>query len=65
MRCERLNTLSILVGLVAIATGLGGVFANLFYGEGYLVLAGLAISLATLVLGSILFLTGVRRLWNC
>jgi len=64
MRCE-LNTLSILVGLVAIATGLGGVFANLFYGEGYLALVGLAISLATLALGLILFYTGVRRRWNC
>ena len=63
MRCERLNTFSILVGLVAIATGLGGVFSNMVYGEGYLALAGLSISLATLVLGSILFLTGVRRLW--
>jgi len=60
-----INDFAILVGLVAIATGLGGVFANMFYGEGYLALVGLAISLATLALGSILFLTGVRRLWSC
>jgi hypothetical protein len=54
----------ILVGLTAIVTGLGGVFANIFYGEGYLALAGLAISLATLVLGLILFYGGLRGLWK-
>jgi hypothetical protein len=60
MRC---NDFAILVGLVAIATGLGGVFANMFYGEGYLALVGLAISLTTLCLGLLLFITGVRGLW--
>jgi hypothetical protein len=61
----RYNDFAILVGLVAIATGLGGVFSNIVYGEGYLALAGLAISLTTLVLGLILFITGVRGLWRC
>jgi hypothetical protein len=59
------NVLATLIGLTAIATGLGGVFSNIVYGEGYLALAGLAISLATLALGLILFYTGVRRLWRC
>jgi len=34
----------VLIGLTAISVGLGGIFANLFFGEGYLALAGLAIS---------------------
>jgi small neutral amino acid transporter SnatA (MarC family) len=65
-RGERvINTIATLIGLTAIATGLGGVFSNMFYGEGYLALLGLAISLATLALGLILFYTGVRGLWRC
>jgi hypothetical protein len=60
-----MRLLVILVGLAAMSVGISGVFANLFYGEGYLALAGLAISLSTLSLGVILFITGVRSLWKC
>jgi uncharacterized transporter YbjL len=54
----------ILLGLTAISVGIGGVFANLFHGEGYLALAGLAISFTTLTLGLILFIMGVGEKWN-
>jgi hypothetical protein len=54
----------ILVGLTAMSVGIGGVFANLFYGEGYLALAGLAISFTTLCLGLILFIWGLRGRWS-
>jgi phosphoglycerol transferase MdoB-like AlkP superfamily enzyme len=60
-----INVLAVLIGLTAVLTGLGGVLANLFYGEGYLALAGLAVSLATLALGLILFYGGLRGLWRC
>jgi hypothetical protein len=55
--------LLILVGLAAISTGLGGVFSNLFYGEGYLALAGLAISFTTITLGLIVLIMGLRGKW--
>ena len=54
----------ILIGLTAITTGLGGVFANLFYGEGYIAALGIGISLATLCLGIILFYMGLRDRWS-
>ena len=54
----------ILIGLTAIVTGLGGVFANLFYGEGYIAALGIGISLATLCLGIILFYMGLRDRWS-
>jgi vacuolar-type H+-ATPase subunit I/STV1 len=57
--------MAILIGLTAVVTGLGGVFSNTVYGEGYLAVLGLAISLTTLCLGLILFITGVRGLWRC
>jgi hypothetical protein len=56
--------LVVLIGLAAISTGLGGVFSNLFYGEGYLALAGLAISFTTITLGLILFILGLRGRWR-
>jgi len=56
--------LLILIGLTAIVTGLGGVFANLFYGEGYIAALGIGISLATLCLGIILFYMGLREEWS-
>jgi phosphoglycerol transferase MdoB-like AlkP superfamily enzyme len=58
------NVLATLMGLAAIITGLGGILANVFYGEGYLALAGLAVSLAALALGLILFYGGLRGLWR-
>jgi hypothetical protein len=54
----------ILVGLTAITTGIGGVFANVFYGEGYIALLGLGISVTTLVLGLILFIMGLSNKWS-
>jgi hypothetical protein len=59
-----MRLLVILIGLAAISTGLGGVFSNLFYGEGYLALAGLAISFTTITLGLILFIWGLRGKWS-
>jgi hypothetical protein len=59
------NTITVLIGLTAVVTGLGGVLANLFYGEGGLALAGLAVSLATLALGFMLFYGGLIGLWRC
>jgi uncharacterized membrane protein len=61
---NRVNVLATLIGLVAVVTGLGGVFANIFYGEGYLALAGLAVSLTNMVLGFILFYWGLMGLWR-
>jgi hypothetical protein len=64
-RGERvINTIATLIGLTAIATGLGGVFANLFYGEGYLAALGLGVSLSTLCLGMLLFIMGLRGRWS-
>jgi len=54
----------ILVGLAAISTGITGVFTNLLYGEGYLALAGLAVSLTTMMLGLILLYMGLREEWS-
>jgi len=56
--------LIILVGLTAIVTGISGVFANLFYGEGFIALAGLAVSLSSITLGLILFIWGLRGRWS-
>jgi vacuolar-type H+-ATPase subunit I/STV1 len=53
-----------LIGLAAITTGLGGVFANLVYGEGYLAALGLGISLVTLMLGLILIYMGLSNKWS-
>jgi vacuolar-type H+-ATPase subunit I/STV1 len=55
--------IAILVGLAAIATGIGGVFANLVYGEGYLAALGLAVSLNSITLGLILVYMGLRDKW--
>jgi hypothetical protein len=54
----------ILIGLTAISTGLGGIIANTFYGEGYLAALGLAISLTTLCLGLILVYMGLSSRWS-
>jgi len=56
--------LLILVGLVAISTGITGVFTNLLYGEGYLAAAGLVASLSSITLGTILFIMGVSNRWS-
>jgi hypothetical protein len=54
----------VLVALTAVATGIGGVFANAFYGDGCTALAGLAISLATLMLGLVLLAMGAMGAWR-
>jgi vacuolar-type H+-ATPase subunit I/STV1 len=59
-----MRLIAILVGLAAITTGLGGVFANLVYGEGYLAALGLAISLSSITLGLILVYMGLRDTWS-
>ena len=59
-----MKLLVILLGLTAIATGLGGIFANLVYGKGFIAVLGLGISLATLCLGIILFYMGLREEWS-
>ena len=59
-----MRLLIILVGLTAIVTGISGVFANLFYGEGFIALAGLAVSLSSITLGLILFIWGLRGRWS-
>jgi hypothetical protein len=59
-----MRLLVLLTGLAAISVGISGVFANLFYGEGYLALAGLAISFTTITLGLILFIMGLREEWS-
>jgi hypothetical protein len=56
--------LVIMVGLTAIVTGIGGVFANLFYGKGSIALYGMGISMATLCLGLILIYMGLREEWS-
>jgi len=58
------RTIIVLVALTAVATGIGGVFANAFYGEGCTALAGLAISLATLILGLVLLAMEVTGTWR-
>jgi hypothetical protein len=58
-----MRLLVILIGLTAIATGLGGVFANLIYGNGFIALLGLGVSLTTLALGLILVYIGLRDTW--
>jgi hypothetical protein len=59
-----MRLLVVLIGLVAITVGLGGVFANMFYGEGYIVALGLGVSLSTLFLGMLLFIWGLRDRWS-
>ena len=59
-----MKLLVILFGLTAIVTGLGGVFANMVYGEGFIALLGLAISLTTVCLGLILIYMGLREEWS-
>jgi vacuolar-type H+-ATPase subunit I/STV1 len=59
-----MKLLTVLIGLTAIVTGLGGVFANLVYGEGYLAALGIGISLTTLMLGVILIYMGLREEWS-
>jgi hypothetical protein len=54
----------LLIGLTAITVGLGGVFANLVYGEGYMAALGLGISLSSITLGLILFIWGLRGRWS-
>jgi hypothetical protein len=54
----------ILVGLTAVVTGIGGVFANLVYGEGHLALLGIGISLSTLTLGLIITYMGLSDKWR-
>jgi hypothetical protein len=59
-----MRLLVLLIGLTAIAVAIGGVFANIFYGEGYIALLGLGISVTTLVLGLTLFIMGLRDTWS-
>jgi hypothetical protein len=60
-----INTVAALIGLVAISIGLTGLFGVMLFDiEGYAALAALALSLANITLGSILFITGVRGLWR-
>ena len=56
--------LVVLIGLTAITTGIGGVFANMVYGEGYLAALGIGISLTTLMLGVILLYMGLSNKWS-
>jgi hypothetical protein len=59
------SQIAILVGLAAIVAGLTGLFGVIaFRLEGGEALAALALSTANIALGSILFLTGARRLWR-
>jgi hypothetical protein len=59
------SQIAMLVGLTAIVIGLTGLFGVItFRLEGAEALAALALSTANIVLGSILFLTGLRRLWR-
>ena len=59
-----MRVLVILVGITAILVGIGGVFANMVYGEGSIALYGIGISLATLTLGLILIYMGLREEWS-
>jgi hypothetical protein len=54
----------VLIGITAILVGIGGVFANLFYGEGSIALYGMGISIATLCLGVVLIYMGLREEWS-
>jgi hypothetical protein len=57
-----INTIATLIGLTAIVIGLTGLFGVIaFRWDG----VALALSLANITLGSILFLSGVRGLWRC
>jgi hypothetical protein len=59
-----MRLLLIMVGLTAITTGLGGIIANTFYGEGYMAALGLAVSLSSITLGTILFIMGLSGRWS-
>jgi hypothetical protein len=59
-----MRLLLILIGLTAVSTGLGGILANTFYGEGYLAALGLGVRLSTLALGLLLFIMGLREGWR-
>jgi uncharacterized membrane protein (Fun14 family) len=65
-RGERvINTIATLIGLTAVVVGLTGLFGVIaFKWDNYMGLIALALSLANITLGSILFITGVRRLWH-
>jgi hypothetical protein len=59
------DLIATLTGLTAIVIGLTGLFGVIaFKWDNHMGLIALALSLANVTLGSILFLTGVRRLWN-
>jgi membrane-bound metal-dependent hydrolase YbcI (DUF457 family) len=59
------NLITTLVGLTAIVMGLTGLFGVIaFRWDDYMALVALALSLANITLGSILFIMGVRRLWR-
>jgi len=59
-----MKLLVILIGLTAIVTGIGGVFANMVYGEGFIALLGMGVSLTTLMLGVILLYMGLSNKWS-
>jgi vacuolar-type H+-ATPase subunit I/STV1 len=61
---QHVRLLTILIGLTAITVGLGGVFANIAYGEGLIAAIGIGISLITLCLGVILLYMGLRKEWS-
>ena len=59
-----MKLLTILIGITAITTGLGGILANLFYGKGFIAVLGIGISLTTLCLGIILLYMGLSNKWS-
>jgi hypothetical protein len=59
-----MRLLVFLIGLTAITVGIGGILANTFYGEGFIALLGLGVSLTTLMLGLILLYMGLRDTWS-
>jgi hypothetical protein len=59
-----MKLLTVLIGLTAITTGLGGILANLFYGEGFIAALGIGISITTLMLGVILLYMGLSDRWS-
>jgi membrane-bound metal-dependent hydrolase YbcI (DUF457 family) len=59
------DLIATLVGLTAVVIGLTGLFGFIaFKWDNYMGLIALALSLANITLGSLLFLTGLRRLWR-
>jgi hypothetical protein len=60
-----INQITTLIGLTAIVIGLTGLYGVIaFKWDNYMGLIALALSMANVTLGSILLLTGVRRLWR-